>query len=247
MNKGVGDLTLNLFNPNQLLRNINRFSNLVFFIGITVLTIGFYFALIVAPNDYQQGVMVKIMYLHVPSAWLSLGIYSSIAVMSLVYLITKTPICALISKSLAPIGIIFTSIVLISGILWGRPMWGVWWVWDARLTSVLLLFFIYLGLILIYRMDGKRNSYFKIASVYALLGFINIPIVKYSVDWWNTLHQPASVLRVGGPSIDEAMLWPLLLMAVAFKTYYIWAVLIRIRADIISNKINILRHRQVHE
>ena len=244
MNKGMGDFTLNLFNPNQLLRNINSFSNLVFFTGITVLTIGLYFALIVAPNDYQQGAMVKIMYLHVPSAWLSLGIYSSIAVMSLVYLITKTPICALISKSLAPIGIIFTSIVLISGILWGRPMWGVWWVWDARLTSVLLLFFIYLGLILIYRMDGKRNSYFKIASVYALLGFINIPIVKYSVDWWNTLHQPASVMRMDGPTIHYSMLYPLLFVFFGFSLISLYFLSQALKFEILNNKFKARRIKE---
>ena len=135
---------MNLFSPNHLHSNINKFSNLVFSFGIVILMIGFYFAFFIAPNDYQQGIMVKIMYLHVPSAWLSLAIYSSITIMSILYLITKTPITALIVKSLAPIGFIFTSIVLISGIFWGRPMWGVWWVWDARLTSVLLLFFIYL-------------------------------------------------------------------------------------------------------
>ena len=233
-----------LFNQNQLLKNINRYSNLVSFVGIAVLTIGLYFALIVAPNDYQQGMMVKIMYLHVPSAWLSLGIYSSIAAMSLVYLITKTPICALISKSLAPIGLMFTSIVLVSGIFWGRPMWGVWWVWDARLTSVLLLFFIYLGLILIYRMDGKRNSYFKIASVYALLGFINIPIVKYSVDWWNTLHQPASVIRMDGPTIHYSMLYPLLFVFCGFCLISLYFLSQTLKFEILNNKFKARRYKE---
>ena len=235
---------MNLLNPNQLLRNINRFSNLVFFTGIVALTIGLYFALIVAPNDYQQGIMVKIMYLHVPSAWLSLGIYSSISVMSLLYLITKTPVSALISKSLAPIGLMFTSIVLISGIFWGRPMWGVWWVWDARLTSVLLLFFIYLGLILIYRMDGKRNSYLKIASVYALLGFINIPIVKYSVDWWNTLHQPASVIRMDGPTIHYSMLYPLLFVFFGFCLISLYFLSQTLKLEILNNKFKARRLKE---
>ena len=223
----MGDFTLNLFNPNQLLRNINRFSNLLFFTGITVLTIGFYFALIVAPNDYQQGAMVKIMYLHVPSAWLSLGIYSSIAVMSLVYLITKTPICALISKSLAPIGIIFTSIVLISGILWGRPMWGVWWVWDGRLTSMLVLFFFFIGYISLSNAFDRSERGARPAAILALVGCINLPIVKFSVDWWHTLHQPASIMRSGGISIDPAMLWPLLTLFFSFQIFFIIIVLTR--------------------
>ena len=227
---------MNFFSPNHLLGNINKYSNFVFFFGIALLVIGFYFAFFVAPNDYQQGVMVKIMYLHVPAAWLSLGIYSSIAVMSLVYLITKTPVAALIGKSLAPIGFIFTSIVLISGVFWGRPMWGVWWVWDARLTSVLLLFFIYLGLILIYRLDGKRNSYFKIAAVYTLLGFINIPIVKYSVEWWNTLHQPASVMRMDGPTIHYSMLYPLIFVFLGFCLISLYLLSQSLKFEILNNK-----------
>ncbi len=227
---------MNLFSPNHLHSNINKFSNLVFSFGIAILMIGFYFAFFIAPNDYQQGIMVKIMYLHVPSAWLSLAIYSSITIMSILYLITKTPITALIVKSLAPIGFIFTSIVLISGIFWGRPMWGVWWVWDARLTSVLLLFFIYLGLMLIYRIEDKRNNHFKIAAVYALLGFINIPIVKYSVDWWNTLHQPASVIRMDGPTIHFTMLYPLIFVFLGFCLISLYLLSQSLKFELLNNK-----------
>ncbi len=145
--------------------------------------------------------MVKIMYLHVPSAWLSLGVYFFMTLMSIIYLVTKTPITAIIAKAATPIGLMFTLVVLLTGVFWGRPMWGVWWVWDARLTSVLILTFIYMGLILIYRLENKQNKLLKIASFYTILGFINIPVVKFSVDWWNTLHQPASILRLDGPSI----------------------------------------------
>ncbi len=231
-----GDYRMYLFSPNYLISNINKYSNYVLFFGVAALIVGFYFAFFVAPNDYQQGVMVKIMYLHVPSAWLSLGIYSSIAAMSLLYLITKTPVTALIIKSLAPIGLIFTSIVLISGIFWGRPMWGVWWVWDARLTSVLLLFFIYLGLILIYRMEDKRNSYLKVAAVYALLGFINIPIVKYSVDWWNTLHHPASVIRMDGPTIHYTMLYPLIIVFLGLCLISLYLLSQSLKFEILNNR-----------
>ena len=163
--------------------------------------------------------MVKIMYLHVPSAWLSLGVYFFMTVMSIIYLVTKTPIAAIIAKAATPIGLMFTLVVLLTGVFWGRPMWGVWWVWDARLTSVLILTFIYMGLILIYRLENKQNKLLKIASFYTILGFINIPVVKFSVDWWNTLHQPASILRLDGPSIHYTMLYPLILVFIGPVSY----------------------------
>jgi heme exporter protein C len=205
--------------------------------SFSILSFGFFWALFISPNDYQQGVMVKIMYLHVPSAWLSLGIYGLMTMMSIIYLVTKTPLAAIIAKAATPIGLLFTLVVLISGIFWGRPMWGVWWVWDARLTSVLILFFIYMGLILIYRLENKQNKVLKIASFYTILGFINIPIVKFSVDWWNTLHQPASVLRLDGPSIHYTMLYPLIVVFVGLCLLFLALISIRIKIEIMKGKL----------
>jgi len=180
--------------------------------------------------------MVKIMYIHVPSAWLSMGIYTLIAIANLLFLIRKIPTASIIAKASAPLGLIFTLIVLISGIFWGRPMWGVWWVWDARLTSMLVLLFIYLGLILIYRMENGENKYSKIAAVYSILGLINIPIIKFSVDWWNTLHQPASVLRFDGPTIHTSMLYPLLIVFLGFIFLFLYYLLLSIKIELLENK-----------
>ena len=227
---------MKVFNPNQLLNLINKFVLYIFILGCLFLTFGFYYVFFVSPNDYQQGIMVKIMYIHVPSAWLSMGIYTLIAVTNLLFLIRKIPTASIIAKASAPLGLIFTLIVLISGIFWGRPMWGVWWVWDARLTSMLVLLFIYLGLILIYRMENGENKYSKIAAVYSILGLINIPIIKFSVDWWNTLHQPASIIRFDGPSINQEMLIPLVIMLLGFLFMSIFVILKNIKTNLILKK-----------
>ncbi len=181
--------------------------------------------------------MVKIMYLHVPSAWLSLGVYFFMTLMSIIYLVTKTPIAAIIAKAATPIGLMFTLVVLLTGVFWGRPMWGVWWVWDARLTSVLILTFIYMGLILIYRLENKQNKLLKIASFYTILGFINIPVVKFSVDWWNTLHQPASILRLDGPSIHYTMLYPLILVFIGLCFLCLSLLTIALKIEIMKSKL----------
>ena len=207
---------------------------------------GLYLGLFASPGDYQQGQSVRIMYVHVPAAWMAMFIYSSMAISAAVGLIWKHPLADLIAKSSAPIGACFTFLSLFTGSLWGKPMWGTWWVWDARLTSMLVLFFLYLGYMALVNAfdDPQRGA--KASSILVLVGFINVPIIKFSVDWWNTLHQPASVFKMGGPSIDPSMLWPLLLMAVAFNTYYVWALLVRVRTEIIANRIRILRLKQVH-
>ncbi len=227
---------MKVLNPNQLLNLINKFSLYIFVLGFLLLAFGYYYVFFVSPNDYQQGIMVKIMYIHVPSAWLSMGIYTLIAATNLLFLIRKIPTASIIAKASAPLGLIFTLIVLISGIFWGRPMWGVWWVWDARLTSMLVLLFIYLGLILIYRMESGENKYAKIAAVYSILGFINIPIIKFSVDWWNTLHQPASVLRLDGPTIHTSMLYPLLIVFLGFIFLFLYYLLLSIKIELLENK-----------
>jgi heme exporter protein C len=216
--------------------------------GATVLFIaaGLYLALVASPPDYQQGESVRIMYVHVPAAWMAMFCYAALAGASAVGLIWKHPVADLAAKATAPIGASFTFLALVTGSLWGKPMWGTWWVWDARLTSVLILFFLYLGYMALQSAfdDPARGA--KAAAIMALVGFVNVPIIKFSVDWWYTLHQPASVFRAGGPSVDASMLWPLGLMAAGFTTYYLYVVLVRLRAEIVAGKIRALRLRQVH-
>jgi heme exporter protein C len=207
---------------------------------------GLYLGLLSSPADYQQGESVRIMYVHVPAAWMAMFCYTSMAIAAGVGLIWRHPLADVAAKATAPVGACFTFLALFTGSLWGKPMWGTWWVWDARLTSMLVLLFLYLGYIALVNAFDDPTRGAKSSSILVLVGFVNVPIIKFSVDWWNTLHQPASVMKMGGPSIDASMLWPLLLMAVAFKTYYIWVLLVRIRAEIIANKIRILRLRQVH-
>jgi|TARA_B100001093_G_scaffold240557_2_gene230346 heme exporter protein C len=228
---------LKILNPNILLQYLDKLLPFILVISCLILSFGFLWALFISPNDYQQGLMVKIMYLHVPSAWLSLGVYFFMTLMSIIYLVTKTPIAAIIAKAATPIGLMFTLVVLLTGVLWGRPMWGVWWVWDARLTSVLILTFIYMGLILIYRLENKQNKLLKIASFYTILGFINIPVVKFSVDWWNTLHQPASILRLDGPSIHYTMLYPLILVFIGLCFLCLSFLTIALKIEIMKSKL----------
>ena len=233
-------------NPTRFLRLADVIQPWAAGLTLVLMVSGLYFALIGSPSDYQQGETVRIMYIHVPSAWMALFCYTALAVASGVALIWKHPLADLAARATAPIGASFTFLALVTGSLWGKPMWGTWWVWDARLTSVLILFFLYLGYMALQEAfdDAERGA--KASAVLALVGFINVPIIKFSVDWWNTLHQPASVLKMSGPAIHSSMLVPLLLMALAFKGYYIWLLLIRIRGEINSMKIRALRLRQVH-
>ena len=205
---------------------------------------GLYLGLFVAPPDYQQGESVRIMYVHVPASWAALFSYVGMAIAAAVGLIWKHPLADLAAKSTAPIGAAFTFLALVTGSLWGKPMWGTYWVWDARLTSMLVLLFLYLGYMALLEAFDDPARGVKASSILVLAGVINIPIIKFSVDWWNTLHQTASVFKRGGPSIDPSMLWPLFLMALSFTTYYVWVLLIRIRAEIIGQKIRALRMRQ---
>jgi len=194
-----------------------------------------------APPDYQQGDTVRIMFIHVPSAWMAMFCYSARAAARAGALIWRHPLAEIAAQQTAPLGAGFTAICLITGSLWGAPMWGTWWVWDARLTSVLVLFFLYLGYIaLVHAFDDPVRG-IRAASVLALVGWINVPIIKFSVDWWNTLHQPASVMRLGGPSIDPSILTPLLVMAVAFTLLFLVLLVIRMRAALLERKIQALR------
>ena len=233
-------------NPTRFLRLADVIQPWAAGLTLVLMVSGLYFALIGSPSDYQQGETVRIMYIHVPSAWMALFCYTALAVASGVALIWKHPLADLAARATAPIGASFTFLALVTGSLWGKPMWGTWWVWDARLTSVLILFFLYLSYMALQDAfdDAERGA--KASAVLALVGFINVPIIKFSVDWWNTLHQPASVLKMSGPAIHSSMLVPLLLMALAFKGYYIWLLLIRIRGEINSMKIRALRLRQMH-
>ena len=194
-----------------------------------------------APPDYQQGEAVRIMYVHVPAAYMASLIYAVMALASAVALIWKHPLADIAAQEAAPLGAGFTLACLVSGSLWGEPMWGTWWVWDARLTSVLVLFFLYLGYIALINAfdDPARGG--KAGAILALVGVINLPIIKFSVDWWNTLHQPASIVRLGGPTIAGAMLWPLGLMALGFTLFFVTLLMVRMRSRLIAAKIRALR------
>ena len=211
--------------------------------GLTLILfgIGLYLALFASPPDYQQGDTVRIMYVHVPAAWMSMFTYSSMAVAAACALVWRHPLAEVYARAAAPIGAGFTLLCLVTGSLWGEPMWGTWWVWDARLTSVLILFFLYLGYMALANAfdDPVRGN--RAGCILLLAGAVNVPIIKFSVDWWNTLHQPASVLRMGGPTIHGDMLWPLLIMALAFQTYFMAVVILRMRAELADRKIQTLR------
>ena len=211
----------------------------VFYLSMVTLAVGLIFALYLSPNDYQQGSTVRIMYVHVPSAWLALLTFAIMTIYSIIALAFKIPFGFIINSAVAPIGAIFTLICLVTGSLWGKPMWGTWWVWDARLTSVAILFIIYLIIIIINFSFENRNIREKIVAVFVIIGSINLPIIKFSVDWWNTLHQPASISKLSSPSIDPSMLRPLLIMTVAFMLIGLLIALIRIKSEILSRKNNI--------
>lgn len=198
--------------------------------SLLLLALGTYLALIASPPDYQQGETVRIMYVHVPSAYLATLGYALIALCSLFYLVWKHPVADMVARAAAPVGASFAFLTLATGSLWGKPAWGAWWVWDARLTSVFILFLLYLGYL---ALDGAFNHperERKAAAVLALIGAVNLPIIKFSVDWWSTLHQPASLLREGGPRIDPSMLHPLLAMFGGFTLFFAWMVLVRLDA-----------------
>ncbi|OFW94436.1 MAG: heme transporter HemC [Alphaproteobacteria bacterium RIFCSPLOWO2_01_FULL_40_26] len=200
-------------------------------------------AIINSPFDYQQGNAVKIMYIHVPAAWMALLVYTLMAIFNLSGFIWKNPFFYLIAKSIALIGCAFTFITLATGSLWGKPIWGVWWVWDARLTSVLILLFLYLGyMILLDSFDDKAKGE-KIAAIISIVGFINVPIIKFSVEYWNSLHQPSSIMRVGGIAIHQTMLTPLLLMFGVYFSYFVFLSLLRVRSEILIKK---LRKNDLH-
>ncbi|CAK0741393.1 cytochrome c maturation protein C [Gammaproteobacteria bacterium] len=202
------------------------------------LIVGLYWSLFVAPPDYQQGESVRIMYIHVPAAWMSMFIYMVMVGAAATGMIWKIKIAEIIAVSSAPLGAWFTFLALATGSLWGKPMWGTWWVWDARLTSELILLFLYLGFIALQAAIPDRQTAARAGAVLALVGVVNIPIIHFSVEWWNTLHQPSSIIRLGKPTIHPQMLWPLLIMALAFKLYYATTVLLRTRCELLERERN---------
>src|SRR3954447_9593519 len=199
---------------------------------------------IVAPDDYQQGATVKIMYIHVPAAWLAMGSWTVMTIAALGTLVWRHPLADVAARAAAPIGAAFTLMCLITGSLWGRPMWGTYWVWDARLTSVLVLFLMYLGVIALWRTIDEPARAARAAAVLTLVGAINLPIIKFSVDWWNTLHQTASVMRMGGSSLDKSFLIPLLVMASAFTLLFVTLHIAAMRNEILRRRVRSLQMRQ---
>ena len=227
---------LNYFNPNNTMFLINRLRKFVFALFIIVLLIGLFEALILSPEDYKQSESVRIMYVHVPSAWISLGIFSLISVLSFGILIFKNKNFSLIAKSLAPSGLLFNIIALVTGSIWGRPTWGTWWAWDARITSMLLLAIFYLMYILSWRVTDDNDKAIKVSSIIAIIGLINVPIIKFSVDWWSTLHQPASVNLLKDTTIHSSMLVPLAIMTAAFALFSLLIFLMKYNTELIKIK-----------
>ena len=224
------------FEPNKIFSITSKAPKYVLFLFIIVLSIGLLEALIFSPEDYKQGDAVRIMYVHVPSAWISLGIFSLITLLSIIGYIFKIKNFFLISKSLAPSGFIFNIIALVTGSIWGRPTWGTWWAWDARITSMLLLAIFYLMFILSWRIAGTEDKAVKLSSYIAIFGVINVPIIKFSVDWWSTLHQPASINLLKETSIHSSMLLPLGIMTAAFALFSLLIFLMKYNTELIKIK-----------
>ena len=228
----------NYANPANFLRLAKVLVPLSATLTALSLGVGLYLAWFVAPPDYQQGETVRIMYLHVPAAWLAMVIYVVMPSAALGTLVWRHPLADAAQKAAAALGASFTLLCLGTGSLWGKPMWGAWWVWDARLTSVLVLFLIYLGLVALWRTIEDPGKAARAAAIFTLVGAVNIPIIKFSVDWWNTLHQPASVLRLGGPTIHTALLTPLLLMAAGFAMLFAALLLAAMRNEILRRRLH---------
>ncbi len=231
-------MMFNIFiNPSKF----SKFTDIIFkplmLISLIVVIVGLILVYL-SPLDYQQGLTVKIMYIHVPSAWLALLTYTIMTIYSIIGIAFKIPFSFIVNKAVAPIGAVFTLLCLISGSLWGKPMWGTWWVWDARLTSVAILLLIYLIIIFLNQTFENRDVREKTIAIFIIIGSINLPIIKFSVDWWNTLHQPASVSKLSSPSMDSSMLQPLLVMTVAFSLVGLIIAILRIKAEILIRKNN---------
>ena len=225
------------FLPSKILSLDNKLINGLLFVMILIVLVGLVYALFISPPDYIQGHSVRIMYVHVPSSFIALGCFGLIGIASILNLIFKIKFVSLMAKSLAPIGCIFSLISIVTGSLWGKPTWGVWWVWDARLTSMAILFLFYLAYIFSWQFVNNYEKANKITSVIGIIGLFNLPVIKYSVDWWNTLHQPASISKRSSPSIDPSMMRPLIIMTIAFTLIALIIAIIRIKAEISERKL----------
>ena len=225
-----------LFEPNKIFKITSKAPKYVLFLFIVVLTVGLVEALVISPEDYKQSDAVRIMYVHVPAAWISLGIFSSLTFLSICGFVFRNKNFFLISKSLAPSGFVFNIIALVTGSIWGKPTWGTWWAWDARITSMLILALFYAMYIIVWRIYDKEEKVYKISTFITILGIINVPIIKYSVDWWNTLHQPASINILSKSSIHSSMLYPLLIMTAAFALFSLLIFLMKYNTELIKIK-----------
>ena len=225
-----------LLEPNKIFQITSKAPKYVLFLFVVILSVGLVEALILSPEDYKQSDAVRIMYVHVPAAWISLGIFSSITVLSISGFIFKNKNFFLISKSLAPSGFVFNIIALVTGSIWGKPTWGTWWAWDARITSMLILALFYALYLISWRIYENEEKVFKISTFITILGIINVPIIKYSVDWWNTLHQPASINILSKSSIHSSMLYPLLIMTAAFALFSLLIFLMKYNTELIKIK-----------
>ena len=225
-----------LLEPNRIFSITSKAPKYVLLLFILVVSIGLTEALILSPEDYKQSHSVRIMYVHVPAAWISLGIFSTITILSIVGYIFKIKNFFLISKSLAPSGFVFNVIALVTGSIWGKPTWGTWWAWDARITSMLILSLFYLMYLIAWRIYEDKEQVFKVTSIITILGIINVPIIKYSVDWWNTLHQPASINILSKSTIHSSMLVPLLIMTAAFALFSLLIFLMKYNTELIKIK-----------
>ena len=224
------------FEPNKIFSITSKAPRYVLFLFIIILSIGLTEALILSPEDYKQSHSVRIMYVHVPAAWISLGIFSSMTFLSVVGYIFKIRNFFLISKSLAPSGLVFNIVALVTGSIWGKPTWGTWWAWDARITSMLILVLFYIMYLTAWRIYENNDKVFKITSILTIIGIVNVPIIKYSVDWWNTLHQPASINILSKSSIHISMLFPLLIMTAAFALFSLLIFLMKYNTELIKIK-----------
>jgi len=227
---------MRFFNNNKIFLVTSRAPKYVFFLFVVVLSIGLTEALVLSPEDYKQGHSVRIMYVHVPAAWLSLGIFSIISILSFSIFIFKIKHFSLIAKSLAPSGFLFSLIALVTGSIWGKPTWGTWWAWDARITSMLILSLFYFMYLLSWKIFENKENAIKITSIIAILGLINVPIIKFSVDWWSTLHQTSSVKILSKTSIHQSMLTPLIIMTAAFALFSLLIFLMKYNTEMIKNK-----------
>ena len=234
---------IDLANPTRFLTLTARVLPWLAAVTTILLLIGLYQSAM-APDDYQQDATVKIMFIHVPNAWLSMLVWGVMSLAALGTLVWRHPLADVAAKAAAPIGAAFTFLALVTGSLWGRPMWGTYWEWDARLTSVLILFLMYLGLIALWRAVEDPSRAARAAAILTLVGAINLPIIKFSVDWWNTLHQPASVFRMGGSTLDRAFLIPLLVMALAFSLLFATLQLAAMRNEILRRRVRALQMMQ---